>query len=87
MRLQGDGLLDSQCGHGRAVGHNTLQHRRLGIACLCGACIQAEKNRGLVMGYYVEQHETGKPGDFKRDTAALKSIGGAYRLDCDAPGH
>jgi hypothetical protein len=37
-----------------------------------GAAIAAEKNRGLAMGYYSERHESGKPGEFKRDTAALK---------------
>jgi hypothetical protein len=24
------------------------------------------------MGYYIDRHETGHPGDFKRDTAELK---------------
>jgi hypothetical protein len=37
-----------------------------------GAAIAAEKNRGLAMGYYNERHESEKPGQFKRDTAALK---------------
>jgi transposase len=40
-----------------------------------------EKNRGLVMGYYVERHETGKPGDVKRDNGSLeKTIGGLVTL-------
>jgi hypothetical protein len=37
-----------------------------------GGAIAAEKNRRLAMGYYIERHESGKPGQFKRDTAALK---------------
>ena len=28
-----------------------------------GPAISAEKNRGQVMGYYVERSEHGKPGD------------------------
>jgi hypothetical protein len=61
MRLQGDGLLDSQCGHGRALGHNTLQHRRLGIARLCGAFVRYVRRAGMATNTTVHDGEA-EPG-------------------------
>ena len=63
------------------------------------SAIMAEKNRGLVMGYYIERSERGKPGDYSHlseaeldaKIAALDAIEKAQdaaRLEhkTDAPG-
>jgi hypothetical protein len=65
MRLQGDGLLDSQCGHGRALGHNTLQHRRLGIARLCGAFVRYVRRAVMATDTAVHDGEA-EPGALSR---------------------
>jgi C4-dicarboxylate-specific signal transduction histidine kinase len=59
-------VLDSRCGHGRALGHNTLQHRRLGLTCLCGALVSYV--RRTVMATNTAVH------DCEADTATLERI-------------